>query len=106
MARIRMDQSAIGRLARDVEFIGPELELAARRVALEAKKNPPGDQRTKPFTKRITQTRPRVEGDTACVHVGSSWSLAHLWEFGSINTPPLRPISRAARSAGLRLEGE
>jgi hypothetical protein len=100
MARIDLDQAAINALSRNVSLLGPELSLIARRVALAARASElPGRARTRGFRRGITQTRPRVIGPTVAVHVGSRWALAHLWEFGSINT-----VSRAAQSVGLRLE--
>ncbi|MEV6817831.1 hypothetical protein AB0M72_03655 [Nocardiopsis dassonvillei] len=105
MARIDLDQMAIGKLGRNVSLMGPELSLTARKVALAARASElPGRKRTRAFRKGVRQTRPAVDGPTVAVHVGSRWSLAHLWEFGSINTPATRPVSRAAQSVGLRVE--
>ncbi|WP_159944805.1 MULTISPECIES: hypothetical protein [unclassified Nocardiopsis] len=106
MARIDLDRRAIDRLSRNVTLMGPELSLAARRVALAARASElPGRKRTRAFRRGVTQTRPALDGPTVAVRVGSRWSLAHLWEFGSINTPTTRPLSRAAQSVGLRVEG-
>jgi hypothetical protein len=105
MARVDLDRAAIGRLSRNVALMGPELSLTARRVALAARATDlPGRHRTRAFRRGVTQTRPAVDGPTVAVHVGSRWPLAHLWEFGSINTEPTRPISRAAQTVGLRVE--
>ncbi|WP_242883978.1 hypothetical protein [Actinomadura litoris] len=103
--RVKIDPAALARVAADVGLLGPELSLAARKIAIAARAtNPPGQGRTRAFDARMRITPPAVERGRAVVYVGTSWKLAHLWEFGSLNTPALRPLTRAAQSSGLRFE--
>lgn len=104
-SRVEIDPAALRALAADVGLLGPELSLAARKIALSAKATtPPGGPRTKRYDADMTMTPPRVIDQRATVYVGTRWPLAHLWEFGSLNTPALRPLTRAARDSGLRFE--
>ena len=101
--RVEIDPAALARVAADVTTLGPELSLAGRRIAIAAQAaNPPGQRRTRRFDAQMRVTAPAVERGRVVVYVGTSWKLAHLWEFGSLNTPALRPLTRAAQSSGLR----
>jgi hypothetical protein len=103
--RVEIDPAALARVAADVAVLGPELSLAARKIAVSARAtNPPGQRRTRAFDARMRVTPPAVESGRVVVYVGTSWGLAHLWEFGSLNTPALRPLTRAAQASGLRFE--
>ncbi|MFC0041009.1 hypothetical protein [Actinomadura rayongensis] len=103
VSRVQIDAAAVRKLAADVAMLGPELSLAARRIAIAAKAtNPPGQRRTRRFDALMRITPPRAEGGRTVVYVGTSWPLAHLFEFGSLNTPPLRPLTKAAQASGLR----
>ncbi|QXJ19611.1 hypothetical protein AGRA3207_000173 [Actinomadura graeca] len=103
--RVEIDAAALRRVTADVAMLGPELSLAGRRIAIAASATtPPGGRRTRRFDAQMTITPPRAASGRAVVYVGTSWPLAHLFEFGSLNTPPLRPLTRAAQASGLRFE--
>lgn len=101
--RVVFDAAALRALAADVALLGPELSLAGRRIAIAARaEDPPGGRRTRRFDADMRVMPPRVIDGRVTVYVGTSWPLAHLFEFGSLNTPPLRPLTRAAQRSGLR----
>lgn len=45
-----------------------------------------------------------VSADGESVTLGTSDSVGHLVEWGSVNNPPYAPLRRGVRAAGLRLE--
>lgn len=97
-ARIRYvwNEDAKTVLARRSETL-PPLERLARAIAAQARQNAP--VRTGAFRKSIkldaAGNDPR-HGWT--VPVISTDPFAHIVEFGSVNNPPYRPISRAAQT--------
>lgn len=50
---------------------------------------------------KVVTSPARVVDDKAVGYIGSNSSIWHILEFGSVNNPPYRPLTRAVESVGL-----
>jgi len=81
------------------DALGPQ---AALRSAAEAVRG-----RAESDTPRIMPRNPQafeIQADAEGVRLVNTDHGGHLAEWGSANNPPMAPLRRAVRSAGLRLE--
>ena len=77
--------------------VGAVLAGNARAIYDRVPRYMPGRRRSRPFVNRMY-----VTAEPGKARVGTTWKLAHIIEWGSINNPPYAPLRRATRSSGLR----
>lgn len=97
--RFNLNQAGIRRVAQGAG-VTRFVNTNARRVLQQAKATPGVDDE---FLASLAMV-PAVEGSDAPATVESDSPFWHLHEYGSINNPPTRPLSRAVTDAGLEFE--
>jgi hypothetical protein len=110
MAFIYQQDRNIGELLACDASVGKAINVAAREITKNVKNggNLPGSARLASRRKSIRTWLSRVrkvDGErTHAAMVANYDNLAVVYEFGSINSPPYRPLTRAVMASGLRYD--
>ena len=100
-ASFRLENDAAEELLTSQEARSFVAEVAADAAEVAAQLTPSSDDKDKV----VAGGYPDVDGAAAAAF-GSRSSIWHILEFGSVNNPPYRPLTRAAERVGLRFKVE
>ncbi len=75
--------------------LGPAMLDVADRIAEEVREQTQDWERRRPFAEQLEVAEGPEPGGA---QVGTDWSLAHLWEWGSAQTPTEAPMRTAAEN--------
>lgn len=73
----------------------------AKALADEAERLTPVGSSNRHAAETLTSTGAEIENGELVARAGSTYPFWHLIEFGSVNNPPYRPLTRAAENLGL-----
>jgi hypothetical protein len=93
------NEDAASELVNGAEAVAVSLELAASAARAAREANPSEYEAS-----QIVFGGPNVFDDVACGWFGSTSSIWHIMEFGSINNPPYRPLTTGAERIGLEFK--
>lgn len=77
------------------------LRRRAEQVVTEARQAPHGEHAGEHEVEKISVGDEHVDASGAVIDIDWPSHVWHLVEFGSVNNPPYRPVTRAAQNAGL-----
>lgn len=94
-----LDHGGIADIAKDAAIAGVVMDHATRAATIAK-----GLSHSTRFTRGITVAGPFPTGHGYEAAYGSTYPFAAIVEFGSVNNPPQRALTNAARAAGLDFE--
>lgn len=102
---INLDYAAIGRILGEAPAVAA-LQSRASKTVKEAKATGPRGKHAGAHEIDKLSVGETKQGDYgAAVEIDWASHVWHLIEFGSVNNPPYRPVSRAAQANGLKVTG-
>lgn len=93
------DDDAVEKIVNGEDALNAALELAYRAASIAREINPSATDAA-----LIDHGGPIDDDGVVSAWFGSSSSIWHIIEFGSVNNPPYRPLTSAAEAIGLRFD--